>query len=380
MPMNRRELLRASVAGAAILENGRTAFAAPPANIQVSIDASKPGAPVNPMVFGGYMEPATTRVWAEMLTDRKFFSPIAAAPPPAAPAGPAGGFRRMMGEPFRPVGPAGTVEMDTAKAYVGTHSARVKLAASEPHGISQSRLRVHQGKSYTGRVILAGDSTAKVSVRLVWGPGAADSQTVTISPLTSAFQKFPLKFTPAKDSEDARLEIVGTGSGVFHVGTASLMPGDNMQGFNAGMIKLFKDAGFKMAKWPGGNFVSAYDFRDGLGDIDKRAPKSQPMWSGRAESNNVGLHEYVAFAGCWAPNPTSPSTAASATPTAPPSRWNTATAPPPVTWAPCARGTAAPSHSTSASGPSATKCTAPGSTAACRSTSTGRNTITSSKP
>ena len=90
------------------------------------------------------------------------------------------------------------------------------------------------------------------------------------------------------DSESARLEIVGTGSGGFHVGTASLMPADNLQGFHAGMIKYFKEQGFRMMKWPGGNFVSSYDFRNGLGDIDKRPPRGR-------ESNDVGLHEFVAL-------------------------------------------------------------------------------------
>ena len=79
MPMNRRELLKASAAGAAMLEQRKKAFAAPP-SIEIVIDAAKPGAPVNPMIFGGYMEPATTRVWSEMLTDRKFSNPIAKAP------------------------------------------------------------------------------------------------------------------------------------------------------------------------------------------------------------------------------------------------------------------------------------------------------------
>ena len=86
MPINRRELLTASVAGAAILKQGREAFAAPPGNIQVAIDAAKSGKPINPMIFGGYMEPATTSVWAEMLSDRKFARPVVSAQP-AAPRG-----------------------------------------------------------------------------------------------------------------------------------------------------------------------------------------------------------------------------------------------------------------------------------------------------
>ena len=39
MPINRRELLQATVASAAMLRQGREAFAAPPGNIQVAIDA-----------------------------------------------------------------------------------------------------------------------------------------------------------------------------------------------------------------------------------------------------------------------------------------------------------------------------------------------------
>jgi alpha-N-arabinofuranosidase len=54
------------------------------------------------------------------------------------------------------------------------------------------------------------------------------------------------------------------------------------------MIWYYKEQGFKMAKWPGGNFVSSYDFYDGLGDPDKRPPRGR-------ESNDVGLHEYIAL-------------------------------------------------------------------------------------
>jgi hypothetical protein len=57
--MDRRELLKASVAAAAVSRQERTAFAAPAGNIQVEIEAAKSGKPINPMIFGGYMGPAT---------------------------------------------------------------------------------------------------------------------------------------------------------------------------------------------------------------------------------------------------------------------------------------------------------------------------------
>jgi len=289
--MNRREFVALSIAEAAMLQPQMKALANSSGSIQARVDATKSGAPINPLIFGGYMEPATTQVWAEVLTDRKFANAITSAPTPV-PANPF--FRRFFGEPFKPVGPEGTVEMDTERPFVGRHSPRIKLDPSEPHGIRQSRLRVGR-KPYEGRVILAGNPGTKVTVRLAWGMGAGDSQTITLPSLTRQYQKIPLRFTPAADTEEGTLEILGTGTGVFYVGAVSLMPADNVQGFHAGMIRLFREAGFKMFKWPGGNFVSTYDFRDGLGDRDKRSPRLQPMWSDRVESNDVGLHEFMAL-------------------------------------------------------------------------------------
>lgn len=288
--MNRREFVAASVAGATMLGRRMHALALSP-EIEVAIDASKPGEPITPLIFGGYMEPATTRVWAEMLTDRKFANAITnAEPPPTNPF-----FRRFAGEPFKPVGPADTVEMDSKHPFVGKHSPRIKLDGTEPRGIRQGKLRVKRGKSYVGRIYLAGDPTAKVLVRLVWGTGAGDSQAATITTLSPEYRKHAFKFEPKADAEDARLEILGAGTGTFTVGTVSLMPADNVEGFHAGMIRLYREVGFKMAKWPGGNFVSTYDWRDGIGDIDKRPPRLQAMWSDRVEPNDVGLHEFMAF-------------------------------------------------------------------------------------
>ncbi len=275
-----------------MLQQEVRAFAAPTSELQVEIDATKHGEPVSPLIFGGYMEPATTRVWAEMLTDRKFANAITNAAP-ETPANPF--FRRFQGEPFKPIGPAGTVEMDTAQPFVGRHSPRINLHAAEQRGIQQSKLRLGRGKSYEGHIYLAGGPEAKVTVRLVWGTGPEDAQSIAIPSLSRTYQKFPMKFTSPIDTEDARLEIAGTGNGSFHVGTLSLMPADNVEGFHAGMIRLYQEAGFKMAKWPGGNFVSAYDWYDGIGDRDKRPPRLQAMWSNRVESNDMGLHEFLAF-------------------------------------------------------------------------------------
>jgi alpha-N-arabinofuranosidase len=45
---------------------------------------------------------------------------------------------------------------------------------------------------------------------------------------------------------------------------------------------------------PGGNSVSGYDGRDGIGDRDRRPPCKNPAWQG-IEPNDVGIHEYMAL-------------------------------------------------------------------------------------
>lgn len=54
--------------------------------------------------------------------------------------------------------------MDRVHPYVGDHTPVVKVTGAEPHGIGQSGLGLLKGKTYTGRVVLSGDATAKVTV------------------------------------------------------------------------------------------------------------------------------------------------------------------------------------------------------------------------
>ncbi|MBM3892647.1 MAG: alpha-N-arabinofuranosidase, partial [Verrucomicrobia bacterium] len=57
---------------------------------------------------------------------------------------------------------------------------------------------------------------------------------------------------------------------------------------------LLKELDAPIYRWPGGNFVSGYDWRDGLGDPDRRPTRKNPAWKG-IEPNDFGMHEYIAF-------------------------------------------------------------------------------------
>jgi alpha-L-arabinofuranosidase len=260
--------------------------------VAASIDAARTGPPITKLVFGGFMEPATTRVWAEMLADRKFFNPVTSKPDPAAVTG---GFgRRGPQRRWLPVGPDEFVTMDKTQAYVGEWSPVVRLEAASPHGISQSGLALRAGRAYTGRVALAGSPGAKVGISLVWGPNPVDRQTIDVPALTAGYVAIPLRFTARADTSDGRFEVVGTGTGSFRVGVASLMPADNVSGFRAATIRYLKELGIEIARWPGGNFVSAYDWRDGIGERDRRPPRRELAWNG-LEPNDMGIDDFMTF-------------------------------------------------------------------------------------
>ncbi len=259
--------------------------------VAANIDATHTGAPITRLMFGGFMEPATTGVWAEMLSDRKFFNEITSKPP-AAPA--TGGFgRRGPQRRWTPVGGDANVTMDGKNPYVGEWTPLIRLEAT-PRGISQTGIQLVGGRAYTGRVVLAGSPGVKVTVTLVWGPNPQDRETVTLNALAANYAKYPLKFTAKADTAEGRFEITGTGSGTFHIGAASLMPADNVSGFKAANIRMLKELGISIARWPGGNFVSAYDWRDGIGDADKRPPRRELAWSGM-ESNDMGIDDFMTF-------------------------------------------------------------------------------------
>jgi alpha-N-arabinofuranosidase len=262
--------------------------------VNVSIDASKTGAPISKYLYGQFLEHGgnivNEGVWAEMLEYRKFYNPVTSKAP-ETPPGPA--WRR--GEPLHrwtPVGGDAVVSMDTKSVYTGDHSPLVTLDAKEPYGISQTGLAVRKGKDYTGRIVLAGSPGTVVKVTLVWGKDASDRQTVTLRALGAEYKKFPLKFEAKGDSDEAELEITGTGTGSFHIGAVSLMPADNIDGFRAEVIAALKQLHSGVYRFPGGNFVSSYEWRNGVGEMDKRPPIYDPVWRA-VQPNDVGTDEFL---------------------------------------------------------------------------------------
>lgn len=281
-----------------ILTAGQTQTTQPrtshPQTVTANIDISKTGAPTSKYELGMFIEhigPLIYRsLWSEMLDDRKFYFPISSKEPEAE--GRRGGFPGMQLRKWRPVGPDEAVMMDKENPFIGDQSPRIQLDRSTRHGIRQSGLALVKGMKYVGRIYLRGTSGSQVNVSLIWGDGASDRQTVPIATISETYRKFPLSFTANADTDKATLEISGTGTGTFHVGTVSLMPADNVHGFRPDTTALLRQLHSGFWRLPGGNFLSDWSWYDSVGDPDKRPPMFDYAWN-QMQTNDVGLDEFM---------------------------------------------------------------------------------------
>ena len=250
--------------------------------IQIACD--RPQGTVSPYIYGQFIEHLGRciygGIWAQMVLDRKFYHPVGHDPSP---------WRRLGDQAGWSLG------MDPRYPYVGRWSVQVSLdrPALQARGIVHSGLGVVAGKEYVGYALLAGEGAGPVEVTLAWGAGEAGRQTVVIPRVTKAYRKYPFRFRAGAGSDQAALSL-GTRRGVLWVGAVSLMPADNLEGFRADTMALLRTLNSPLYRWPGGNFVSGYDWRSGIGDPDRRAPYPNPAWQG-IEQNDVGLDEFLAF-------------------------------------------------------------------------------------
>src|SRR5881392_51186 len=78
--------------------------------------------------------------------------------------------------------------------------------------------------------------------------------------------------------------------GVFEEGS----PLSDARGFRRDVLDAVRPLRVPILRWPGGNFVSGYHWRDGVGPRDKRPPRRDHAW-GLMESNRFGTDEFLRY-------------------------------------------------------------------------------------
>ncbi|MFP4488151.1 MAG: alpha-L-arabinofuranosidase C-terminal domain-containing protein [Bacteroidales bacterium] len=245
----------------------------------VSIDTEDKAEPISEYVYGQFIEHLGNciygGIWAEMIRDRKFYY----EPGEQQSAWQLKGDNRLL-------------EISRVNPFVGEFDPVMLIDDSGDVSLVQDELGLKEGMKYTGRIIMkAATGIKNVTVRLTAGEYSED---VSISRLKSGYNEYPLEFTSGVFTHNASLEISAEGRGELAIGTISLMPADNINGFRKDVMELLKELDSPVYRWPGGNFVSGYDWKDGIGPRDKRPPRKNPAWTG-IEHNDVGMHEFIDF-------------------------------------------------------------------------------------
>ena len=266
----------------------------------VTIDAGKTGEPISTFIYGQFIEHLGRciygGIWAEMLEDRKFYFPITSqydpyrgtrAVPKDSP------FAVVGSSPWQIIGPAESITMVKENSFVGDHTPLIQPGG----GIRQLDLGLVENKEYEGYVYLKPqEKTTNVIVSLRWGDGSEEHTSNQILVIANDYGKYSFRLTAGASTDKGVLEIevADIAKSACFIGTVSLMPADNVEGMRADTLEVLKELNAPLYRWPGGNFVSGYDWRDGIGQRDRRPPRKNPAWTG-VEHNDFGFNEFIHF-------------------------------------------------------------------------------------
>jgi alpha-N-arabinofuranosidase len=258
----------------------------------LAVDVTARAEPISPYIFGQFIEHLGRciygGIWAEMLEDRKFFYPVTTEYQPYEKLDRAD-FPVVRASPWQIIGAPGGVTMEEEAAFVGRHSPKILHGS----GIRQRDLGVVEARACTGYIWAKPVADrAKVEVRLLWGDDAHECAFTTLDVEGNKFVRIPFSLTSRRTTaRGAALELHSVGGDVV-LGTVSLMPADNVRGLRLDTLTLLKELRATSYRWPGGNFVSGYDWRDGIGDRDRRPPRRNLAWTG-VEHNDFGTDEFI---------------------------------------------------------------------------------------
>ncbi len=78
--------------------------------------------------------------------------------------------------------------------------------------------------------------------------------------------------------------------GIFEPGS----PLSGPDGLRTDVLEASRRLRYSNIRYPGGNFVSAYRWRDGVGPVEDRPVRSDPAWHA-TDPNTFGTNEFIGF-------------------------------------------------------------------------------------
>ncbi len=140
----------------------------------------------------------------------------------------------------------------------------------------------------TGKLEASIRKTLKNENSVIW----SHQMTVDRNEWQKAMIAIELPKNKIAKGENVRFVLKHVSGGSVDVDQIELMPNDNVEGIDPDVLKRAKEWGIPVLRWPGGNFVSGYDWRDGVGEPESRPTYKNPAWGG-LEENTFGSIEFT---------------------------------------------------------------------------------------
>ena len=182
----------------------------------------------------------------------------------------------------------------------GDRAQRIEVLRSEserPHGVgSWTYLPLHRTRKFDFRIVARAVEQTTVTLSITSVNGEGDPTHTSIR-LEQDWETFTGHLElPDNASPDALYQFAVTAdvSAHFVLDRILLYPADHVSGADPEIIHLLKDTRLPLLRWPGGNFVSGYHWREGIGPVDARPTVPNPAWEG-LEFNLFGTDEFIGF-------------------------------------------------------------------------------------
>lgn len=190
-------------------------------------------------------------------------------------------------------------------------SQRIKLSENADSAVLYQRLALpmYRANKYKLELYVKNNSNNIPTIRVSFhGEGSKESDvlsdiyTIEFEDNDKAWHKYVHEFTlqPSTNKFNNRytkynlwIEMVGKGDLYFD--QVTLFPSDCIDGiFNPETVAYFKEYGVRNIRWPGGNYTSGYNWKDGIGEWVNRPCVYNRAWGG-LDSNFLGTDEIARF-------------------------------------------------------------------------------------
>jgi len=257
---------------------------------EIVVSPSEKLGSINPDIYGLFMATVFRHfdggIWAEMLKGRKF----------AEDDG--GGEQYGVVRPWFAIGRNEKTHFahDNTVYYCGKQSQKIvsEDPANQRTGIGQAGLYFEKEKGYYVRVNLRQKAIQGPVTIALEGQNKVYAKKEIIITGTD-WSRFSFTLNPMQTDKNGKFTITFSGSGTLWVGTASLMPDDNIFGYRKDVIESLKALRPPIIRWPGGCNVDCYRWQQTIGDRDKRPPQFNHAFPKTEQwlTHDAGIDEFM---------------------------------------------------------------------------------------